>query len=162
MKANELKVGDKFTWDGFPQFGVFTVVKGVTETDFCGGVTATSDEYGEGIFESEKVTLVSEKPKLEVGKTYTSNNGYKWECILVEGDLAWLRGGPDHSAYVWNVDGTPVCLRSSKQEYTIEFICEGVDVFSSRDVYVGNDKVQLNGTVTTKGGVPDWTTYKET
>jgi len=49
----------------------------------------------------------------EVGKTYTANNGYDYECISVRGDFAWLTGNAASPAYVWRMDGTSVSLNDS-------------------------------------------------
>lgn len=61
----------------------------------------------------------------QTGKTYTSNNGNKWECIAVKGDVAWLvgcyAGVADGSAYSFKADGSPICLATGSDEYRIKF-----------------------------------------
>ena len=54
---------------------------------------------------------------IEVGKTYTDQSRVERECILVEGDLAWLRHGNDGTAHVWYRDGRPA---NSNRFYHIE------------------------------------------
>jgi len=51
---------------------------------------------------------VNETATLQVGETYTSNDGNKWECVAVKGDVAWLAGCydgvADGSAYSFKTD----------------------------------------------------------
>ena len=58
--------------------------------------------------------------QLEVGKTYTSENGVEWLCIAVDGNIAHMRNTYDKSslAYPWSLDGTPVSI---PYEYRIVF-----------------------------------------
>lgn len=98
--------------------------------------------------------------QLEVGGTYTSKNGNKWECIAVKGDVAWLVGvysdGVTGSAYSFKLDGTPICLKSSSGEYNIIF----PPIIEERRIpfYAEGNDVYL--TYTVKDGVPDWDTAK--
>jgi len=50
--------------------------------------------------------------KLEVGKTYTSENGLEWRCIAVNGYIAHMHelGLKNHVAHPWQLDGNPVNL----------------------------------------------------
>lgn len=47
---------------------------------------------------------------LQVGQTYTSENGSECECIFVRDGKAWMVGvysdGVGGSAYEFNIDGT--------------------------------------------------------
>jgi len=51
--------------------------------------------------------------KLEVGKTYTSNNDFNWECIVVTDTHAWMKSSNHSTAYVWTHDGVSVSLDES-------------------------------------------------
>jgi hypothetical protein len=58
--------------------------------------------------------------QLEVGKTYTSENGMDWLCIAVDGDIAHMRYDDmkDSVAYSWRLDGTAIRLT---EEHRIVF-----------------------------------------
>lgn len=47
---------------------------------------------------------------IEVGKTYTSKNGYEWLCITVDGEYAYMRASftPFGTAYCFKTDGTNI------------------------------------------------------
>ena len=47
---------------------------------------------------------------IHAGRVYTDRGGRKWDCIYTEGDLAWMRTGSAHSAYVFYRDGQAKCL----------------------------------------------------
>jgi hypothetical protein len=69
--------------------------------------------------------------QLEVGKTYTSENGMDWLCIAVDGDIAHMRYDDmkDSVAYSWRLDGTAIRLT---EEHRIVFEPErGVVVLTS-------------------------------
>lgn len=59
-----------------------------------------------------------------VGNTYKDKSGQEWKCLYVHdnGD-AHLEGVYDDDlrscAYSWQADGTPICLRSDPETYTI-------------------------------------------
>jgi len=62
--------------------------------------------------------------QLEVGKTYTSENGREWFCIAVDGDIAHMRyaHNPSAAAYSWHVDGETICFSGGfDAEYRIVF-----------------------------------------
>ena len=50
------------------------------------------------------------KKFIELGGTYESKNGVKWECIFVKRDRAWLMSSENQNfpAYVFKLDGTPI------------------------------------------------------
>lgn len=64
--------------------------------------------------------------KLEVGETYISANGYKWECIFVCDGKAWLVGVYDGKAvglaYDFDIDGTASWgMEEDRAAYNIVF-----------------------------------------
>ena len=58
--------------------------------------------------------------QLEVGKTYTSENGMEWFCITIDDGIAHMRHAhnPHAIAHTWKLDGTPISLTD---EYRIVF-----------------------------------------
>lgn len=116
-------------------------------------------------FFTEEVELVTAAPTntLTVGKTYTSANGNKWECLAVKGDTAWLAGvyGEElGAAYRFKVDGTPVCLETASEKYRIVFepVRETVKLYVQDTEY--NIAFKDFGTVELINGTPDWSTAK--
>lgn len=67
----------------------------------------------------------------EVGKTYVDRGGDEWFCVSKSNKYAWLRLActANSAAYCWELDGTPVSLRSEPKysfktpEQTV--ICQG-------------------------------------
>lgn len=97
---------------------------------------------------------------LQVGKTYTSENGDKWECIFIRGGKAWLigvfDGTAEGSAYQFDIDGTAswagVDDYNIKWEPKRETLGERVDLYDNA-VVVYYDLID---------GTPDWKTVKVT
>ena len=101
--------------------------------------------------------FVIEPSTLQVGETYTSNNGNKWECIAVKGDIAWLAGCfdgvADGTAYRFKTDGSPICLAIRGDKYRIKF--PPTIKQQQYDVIVDGVAVAIN--YKTVDGVPDFT-----
>lgn len=62
---------------------------------------------------------------IQLNHQYTSKNGKKWECIAIRGDVAWMvgvyEGKADGAAYMYKLDGSAVCLRTSPHVYDIKW-----------------------------------------
>ena len=111
--------------------------------------------------------------KIEVGGRYTSVNGREWECIAVRGGNAWMVGdygdGITGPAYMFNLDGTHICLNSS---YNIKFepVVEWVEYELNYDpkgcasFYDGHDLEGTNLTIRFPviDGTPDFSQAKVT
>ena len=101
--------------------------------------------------------FVIEPSTLQVGETYTSNNGNKWECIAVKGDIAWLAGCfdgvADGTAYSFKTDGSPICLAIRGDKYRIKF--PPTIKQQQYDVIVDGVAVAIN--YKTVDGIPDFT-----
>ena len=107
-------------------------------------------------------TLVTTTNELQVGKTYTSNNGQSWVAIYEEDDLVWMKSPDGGAAYVFKRDGTTISM-GNNSGYSINWevtkgpiIEEGVHAHVG--AYVTDELYSLDATVTTVDGVPDWTT----
>lgn len=100
--------------------------------------------------------FVIEPSTLQVGETYTSNNGSTHKCIAVIGDTAWLAGYYDGvangAAYSFKTDGSPICLASG-DKYRIKF--SPTIKQQQYDVIVDGVAVAIN--YKTVDGVPDFT-----
>lgn len=101
--------------------------------------------------------FVNNPETIKVGETYTSNNGNKWECVAVKGDIAWLAGCYDGfavgSAYSFKTDGTPICLSIDAVIVCIKFTPTIKQ--QQYDVIVDGVAVAIN--YKTVDGVPDFT-----
>jgi hypothetical protein len=107
--------------------------------------------------------------KLQVGETYTSNNGNSWVAIYECNDLVWMKSPDGGAAYVFKRDGTTISM-GSNNGYSINWevtkgpiIEEGVYVTGGFHLGITGkgsyDNILVhNLTVTTVDGVPDWTT----
>lgn len=76
--------------------------------------------------------------QLQVGKYYEGKNGYKWRCIAVDGDVAWLTGAERNSAaYLFKTDGTNISQGGDEWSIKFEPVVEWHDtkasVSTSRD-----------------------------
>lgn len=73
----------------------------------------------------EVVTYMPSPNAIQLNHEYTSKNGQKWECIAIRGDVAWLvgvhEGKADGAAYMYKLDGSAVCLRTSPHVYDINW-----------------------------------------
>ena len=62
---------------------------------------------------------------LQVGQTYTSKNGDKWECIFIRDGKAWMvvlySGIATGSAYELDIDGTASWASQAEDEYNIKW-----------------------------------------
>lgn len=116
----------------------------------------------------EEVEPVPEPPSnsLVVGGKYTSKNGYKWECIAVRGDNAWLAmpgdSGPYGSAYEFKTDGTNISQGGLEWDIAFQPREEWVDTrFSVSTANHGGDGAANHvARIRFKlvDGKPDWST----
>ena len=101
--------------------------------------------------------FVNDHATLQVGETYTSNNGSTHKCIAVIGDVAWLAGYyagvANGAAYSFKTDGTPICLAIGGDKYRIKF--HPTIKQQQYDVIVDGVAVAIN--YKTVDGVPDFT-----
>ena len=114
---------------------------------------------------------------LQVGQTYTSENGDKWECIFIRDGKAWMAGVFDGvvegSAYMFSIDGTNISQGGgtynikwgpNRETVTVPatyvYYGDGTyAVYGGHDEYVGNT-MNLSITFDLIDGTPDWTTAK--
>lgn len=114
---------------------------------------------------------------LQVGQTYTSQNGSEWECIFVRGGKAWMLGvysdGVSGSAYEFNINGTAEWAGGHGCEgYDIKWEPKRETIIVMGGVVIGNMECttvhpeyayhRFNMQVDTLDGTPDWTTAKLT
>ena len=110
---------------------------------------------------------------LQVGQTYTSENGMEWECIFVRNDMAWMAVMFDGSiggsaAYVFNIDGTNIS--QGGDTYNIKWGPKRETVtkraqYGSGEFFpghYGDSATPLFITFDLIDGIPDWTTAKVT
>lgn len=144
----EFKVGDKVR-----------VLRGGDDAEYwnCyeeGDILEITDAYNSGdykvghqIMHPNDIEHITQESTLTVGKTYTSANGDKWECIAVNGDTAWMAdvysGGVSGVAYQFHVDGTPVCLL---HQYRIVFVPERKTVACKAHWFDGQGDACLTNT----------------
>lgn len=122
---------------------------------------------------------------LQVGQTYTSENGSEWECIFVRGGKAWMvgvySGGAEGSAYAFDIDGTASWASCAGDDgYNIKWVPKretvSIPFLPSKDnkgewwsansdsvtEHVGCGGYSCRVTVDIIDGTPDWTTAKVT
>lgn len=120
---------------------------------------------------------------LQVGKTYTSENGDKWECIFIRDGKAWMLGvypdGASGSAYDFDIDGTAswagghgsagynIKWEPKRETVTIPATyvvtdCGRRSMFSGHIGYIGDEVIKVSITIDTIDGTPDWETAKVT
>lgn len=108
---------------------------------------------------------------LQVGQTYTSENGSEWECIFVRDGMAWMAGfysdGEPSTAYIFDIDGTNISQGGGS--YNIKWGPRRETVKTRFSVGVANkyaldgvDNHVANITFELIDGTPDWTTAKVT
>ena len=109
---------------------------------------------------------------LQVGQTYTSENGDKWECIFVRNGKAWMAGVFDGvvegSAYMFNIDGTNISqgggtynIKWGPKRETVTRAIDYVDGgFFNGDHNVSGEELSITFDII--DGKPDWTKAKVT
>lgn len=118
---------------------------------------------------------------LQVGKTYTSENGSEWECIFVREGKAWMLGvypdGASGSAYDFDIDGTASWAGGhGSSGYNIKwgpkvesvsipatYVVEGGGmrfIFNGHYEYEYKEVFKVSITFELIDGTPDWSTAK--
>lgn len=111
---------------------------------------------------------------LQVGQTYTSENGSEWECIFVRDRKAWMLGvyldGASGAAYEFDIDGTASWAGGlGADAYNIKWEPKRETVKTRFSIGVWN-KDDVGGSIHTDANItfdlidgnPDWTTAKVT
>lgn len=104
---------------------------------------------------------------LQVGQTYTSENGNKWECIFIRGDKAWLigvfDGTAEGSAYQFDTDGTASWAGGNESDgYNIKWGPKRETTNFALKHESGDFASYATLTYDLIDGTPDWTTAKVT
>lgn len=126
-----------------------------------GGIVCIADD---------RLKPLSTTNTLQVGQTYTSENGDEWECIFVRGDVAWMvgvySGEVEGSAYAFDIDGTASWACIGAEQYNIKWGPKRETIHTkgswAKKGMPHPNYYHYNITFDTIDGKPDWTTAKVT
>lgn len=169
---SKFKVGDKVVVTGY---GYVNRNGNVTRVEDHGVMVDSGNLLGEHersddksefhlFFLNHSALLVAQNT-LQVGETYTSENGCEWECILVRDGKAWMSlPETDGPAYVFNIDGTNIS--QGGETHNIKWGPKRKTIhtkgsWASKGMPQPNHH-HYNITFDTIDGTPDWTTAKVT
>lgn len=108
----KFRVGDKFlVVDGGDHYSVKNGdVVSLHEDDGSFAKYYENKDGGIVCIADDRLQPLSTTNTLQVGETYTSENGSEWECIFIRDGKAWMLGvypdGASGSAYDFDIDGT--------------------------------------------------------
>lgn len=107
------------------------------------------------------VSRATQPNEIQVGQTYKVMRGDNYTAIAEDGNNVWMRFAsvPNGTAYVWDKGGSAILGK----EWDVDWgpvVVEGVDIEGDMYWESNTKHREVNFTVTTIDGKPDWTTLK--